>query len=297
MTAGHTAKRCSESREAGEHRLQMLRPKKVVSSAASALVVLMAMVLTGCGTSGSGGPFADKDGPPRRHVDIASIPDATPRLEPKSKYGNPASYSVGGRRYYVLGSSVGYRKRGVASWYGTKFHGRRTASGERYDMFAMTAAHKTLPLPTYVRVTNLRNGRRVIVKVNDRGPFHNNRLIDLSYAAAYKLGIVGHGTGLVEVDAIDPRARRPVLVDAASVDEQINLYLQVGAFASQYNAERLRDRLLAAAIDGIRISQARPNQTTVYRVRVGPIGSVEDADRLAARIISLGMETPQVIID
>ena len=128
-----------------------------------------------------------------------------PKVESKSKYGNPKSYVVFGKRYYVKDSAKGYVEQGIASWYGTKFHGRRTSSGETYDMYAMTAAHKTLPLPTYARVTNLENGRSVMVKVNDRGPFHQNRIIDLSYSAATRLGIVKTGTGRVEVEAIDPR--------------------------------------------------------------------------------------------
>ncbi|NIA01422.1 MAG: septal ring lytic transglycosylase RlpA family protein, partial [Planctomycetia bacterium] len=145
-----------------------------------------------------------QDSAPYRAIDVSAVKDAIPRVEPKSRYGNPASYVVLGKRYTTLASSKGYKKRGIASWYGTKFHGHRTSSGESYDMYEMSAAHKTLPLPTYARVSNLRNGRSVIVKINDRGPFHENRVIDLSYAAASRLGILGKGTGLVEVEAIDP---------------------------------------------------------------------------------------------
>jgi rare lipoprotein A len=136
--------------------------------------------------------------------DLSNIPDAVPQVEPKSPYGNPESYVVFGRRYHTLDSSKGYVARGLASWYGPKFDGRRTSSGEPYDMYAMTAAHKTLPLPTYARVTNMENGRSAIVKVNDRGPFYGDRIIDLSYAAASKLGVVDNGTAMVEVRAINP---------------------------------------------------------------------------------------------
>jgi rare lipoprotein A len=137
--------------------------------------------------------------------DPSGIPDAVPKVEPKSKYGNPESYVVFGKRYHTKSSSNGYVERGVASWYGPDFHGRKTSSGERYDMYAMTAAHKTLPLPTYARVTNVKNGRSAVVKINDRGPFHGDRIIDLSYSAARKLGVVAKGTAMVEVKAIDPR--------------------------------------------------------------------------------------------
>lgn len=144
-----------------------------------------------------------QDDAPPDPIDVSKIPNAVPRNEPLSRYGNMPSYVVFGKRYYTMPSSKGYKERGIASWYGTKFHGKRTSSGEPYDLYAMTAAHKSLPLPSYVEVTNLRNKRSVIVKVNDRGPFHADRIIDLSYTAAAKLDILGYGTGLVEVRAID----------------------------------------------------------------------------------------------
>jgi rare lipoprotein A len=139
------------------------------------------------------------------------VPDAVPRIEPHARNGNPPFYSVFGKRYYVLSSSVGYRERGVASWYGPGFHKVRTSMGEPYDMYGMTAAHKTLPLPAYVRVTNLQNGRSVVVRVNDRGPFVGNRIIDLSYSAAAKLDMLRNGTAMVEVRALDASAPPPVI--------------------------------------------------------------------------------------
>nr|VFJ58219.1 MAG: rare lipoprotein A [Candidatus Kentron sp. FM]VFJ62986.1 MAG: rare lipoprotein A [Candidatus Kentron sp. FM]VFK19661.1 MAG: rare lipoprotein A [Candidatus Kentron sp. FM] len=162
-------------------------------------------LLAGCGF------LSDQDGPPLfSRLDPDNIPDAVPRSDPKSPYGNPPSYAVYGQRYYVMESSLGYVKRGIASWYGRKFHGRRTSSGETYDMFAMTAAHRSLPLPTYVRVINLENGRQAIVRVNDRGPFHPDRIIDLSYAAAVKLHIAQRGTARVEIRAIDPTGPKEI---------------------------------------------------------------------------------------
>ena len=162
------------------------------------IILLFVMLLSSCGH------VAHKDGPPNFYVDETKIPNAVPKPEPLAKYGNMSSYRVFGKRYYTLKSSKNYEAVGVASWYGTLFHARRTSSGEPYNMLAMTAAHKTLPLPTYVEVTNLKNQRKIIVKVNDRGPFESNRLIDLSYVAAKKLGMLGHGTTKVKIKAIDP---------------------------------------------------------------------------------------------
>jgi rare lipoprotein A len=146
------------------------------------------------------------DGPPEDDLDVSHIPNATPQLEAVSRYGNPAHYEVFGQKYKTMQHSLGYEAEGTASWYGRKFHGKRTSCGEPYDMYAMTAAHKSLPLPTYARVTNVKNGKEVIVKINDRGPFVKDRLIDLSYAAAKKLGIHATGTGKVKIEAIDPVA-------------------------------------------------------------------------------------------
>ncbi len=146
------------------------------------------------------------DGPPESEFDVTHIPNATPRIEPLSRYGNPNKYEVFGKHYYTLPHSDGYSAEGTASWYGRKFHGQRTSSGEKFDMYGMTAAHRSLPLPTYAKIENLHNGKEVIVKINDRGPFVKNRLIDLSYAAAKKLGIHSSGTGKVRITAIDPVA-------------------------------------------------------------------------------------------
>jgi rare lipoprotein A len=149
--------------------------------------------------------------PPR---DLASIPDAVPRVEPRSRSGNPASYVVFGQRYHVQSSAAGHVERGTASWYGPGFHAARTSSGEPYDMYAMTAAHKTLPIPAYARVTNLRNGRSVVVRINDRGPFVGNRIIDLSYTAAWKLDMLRTGTAPVEVRVLSPGADVPGVLQA-----------------------------------------------------------------------------------
>lgn len=187
-----------------------------------------------------------QDGHPN-HLDIPdlhAIKDPVPIYEPLSNYGNMSKYKVFNKTYKVLKSSNGFKQRGYASWYGTKFHGFRTSSGETYDMYAMTAAHKTLPLPTYARVTNLSNKRSVIVKINDRGPFHGDRIIDLSYVAASKLGIIGHGVAQVEVAAITPdsyiaKTNQGNIKPTANSKSNI----QLGAFKQQENAKNLADRL------------------------------------------------------
>jgi len=174
------------------HHFQYLISKSIFQS----VIILTLALLAGCSSE----PLID--GIPAH---IARIPDAVPKVEPLAKSGNAPSYVVRGQQYHVKSNSHGYIERGLASWYGEPFHGRKTSSGEIYDMNGMSAAHKTLPLPTYARVTNLANKRSIVIRINDRGPFHESRLIDLSYTAAVKLGVDKKGTALVEVRAIDPR--------------------------------------------------------------------------------------------
>ncbi len=283
------------------------------SSLRLALLALLSLLLGACGSSGGkvGGVFESRDGAPSERVDVANIPNAVPKVEPRARYGNPKSYEVFGKRYYVMKSAKGYKERGIASWYGTKFHGRRTSSGEPYDLHGMTAAHKSLPLPTYVRVTHLKNGRSVIVKVNDRGPFHGNRIIDLSHTAAVKLGIKATGTGFVEVEAIDPTtwgrssapqpAARPAPppreVTNVPVDPPGRFYLQVGAFSSRGNAERLARRLEGAGLGTTRVSEVRLANGPIYRVRIGPLASAAEAERIADLAIGQGIANPRVVSD
>lgn len=264
------------------------------------VVLLLGSLISGCSTS----RYSERyDSAPARDVDPASLQDAVPRHEARSRYGNPKSYTVRGKRYHVMTSSRGYVERGIASWYGKKFHGHRTSSGEPFDMYAMTAAHKSLPLPSYVSVTNLNNGRRVVVRVNDRGPFHANRIIDLSYAAARKLGIAGHGTAPVEVRAIDtrrpgPRAghrHKPAPGPATGV-AAYRLFLQVGAFASRDNAEQLQAQL-QRRYQALSIHSGYSPERHLYRVRIGPLGSVEEADQLATALSRDGYAEPHIVID
>jgi rare lipoprotein A len=283
------------------------------------LLIPMLMLLSACGTLTRPGGYYEDDGPEASPpADIANIPDAVPKAEPRSASGNKP-YSVYGVTYTPLADTSGYRERGVASWYGKKFHGRRTSSGEPYDMYAMTAAHKTLPLPSYVRVRNLQNDRSVVVRVNDRGPFLHNRLIDLSYAAAARLGILGTGTGVVEVEAVGPDepATQVVktyplqLIPPAAAAEEISaapapavspkLYLQVGAFTQRDNAVSLRDRLEREALRPIFVQSSQANggadAAPVYRVRIGPLASVEEGDRLTQRVVQLGISDARIVVE
>jgi rare lipoprotein A len=242
--------------------------------------------------------------------DLASIPDAQPRIEPRSRYGNPPSYVVFGNRYALLPTADGYVERGTASWYGPGFHAERTSSGEPYDMYAMTAAHKTLPIPVYAEVTNLRNGRRVVVRINDRGPFVGDRLIDLSYTAASKLDMLREGTAPVEVrvlaagvptmpaaaatiaGATPPAAATPPAVatpPAAAAPPTITNWLQLGSFAQRDNAERLLARLAAAGIGNARIDQRRDAGGERFRVRLGPISNAMELDDYSERLRLLGI--------
>lgn len=270
-----------------------------------ALLGFLLALAAGCGTLPSRPIPEPVDGPPDRHIDVSLLRDAVPQVEPRSRYGNPDSYVVFDRRYEVMPGSDGYVERGIASWYGSKFHGRRTSSGEPFDMYAMTAAHTRLPLPTYAEVTNLANGRKIVVKINDRGPFKHNRLIDLSYAAALKLGITEQGTGLVEVRAIDPQTwGRETPRDVPAVMASVNagagavtpaLYLQAGAFSLLENAQRLRSRIEGTAATDIRIVPA-DGANPLHRVRIGPLNDVSEADRISRELLAQGVDT-HVVLD
>ena len=339
---------------------------------ASALgsLVILALVAGGCATKSP-----TTAGVERSAIDPDSVPDAVPRVEPYSRYGNPPSYEVFGKRYSVLPSSKGFVQTGIASWYGEDFHGKRASNGETYDMYAMTAAHKELPLPTYARVTNLDNGRSIVVRITDRGPFVGDRVIDLSWVAAAKLRLATKGTGLVEVRAIDPldpnplppaefdsgtrfaavvpptarpagvasradtgkpaggkpatgRAEpaltvvavrpnsvpataKPAAAQAAArtpapaartaanalASASPKVFIQVAAFASRDSADRLRTKVSKDLGRAAHVHASETNGRALHRVRVGPLGSVGEADLLVAKLESLGLNQARVVTD
>lgn len=306
-----------------------------------ALLLLAGLLalLAGCSgtrsTSGSGAvdgyPRLDKDGAPWWNVDVSRIPDAVPTPYYGPVKANP--YTVLGKTYYPMASARGYSAVGTASWYGTKFHGQATANGEKYDLYGMTAAHKTLPLPCYVRVTNLDNKRSVILRVNDRGPFYSDRIIDLSFAAAKKLGYAEYGTARVKVEGIDPVqwraangqptevplaaapvAQRPVenyapppqqhaapvvpmdVTPAATRPVPVDadgLYLQVGAFANPDAAELLKDKLIGMVGTPVFVSSVVQNQQVLHRVRLGPIASTDEAEQLEQSLRQARLGNPR----
>ncbi len=270
----------------------------------TALAVLLAAALLGAcaGTPRHKAPAAQPaEVPPPAGAapgvppNVAAIPDAVPRFELRSKHGNPPFYDVQGKRYFVLATADGYVERGVASWYGPTFHGVSTSMGEPYDMYGMSAAHKTLPLPAYARVTNLKNGRSCVVRINDRGPFVANRIIDLSYSAAAKLDMLREGTTLVEVRAITPAAPDTLTRSAESPPPE--LWMQAGAFAEAANAQRLSARLRSAGLPGVSVLSPIAGEQHLYRVRVGPVASVAQFDELSERLRALGVPSARLAPD
>ena len=244
-------------------------------------VCLPALLLfQACSSSGPAGGDAyqatrysqAEDAAPMRHIGPDDVSDAIPRADPILAVGNRSPYTVNGRTYEILDDYHNYRERGTASWYGSKFHGHETSNGEIFDLYAASAAHKTLPIPTYARVTNLANGRSVVVRVNDRGPFHSDRLIDLSYAAAVKLGYMEQGTAPVEV----------AVLNIAGVDDRRGTtggeyrYLQLGAYGTEASARRLLAELQAFVQPPVCISQVESGGRTLYRVRVGPVANADE---------------------
>lgn len=254
-----------------------------------------------------------KDAFPDTPPDVSQVPDAEPVAEPRSKYGNKSPYTVLGKHYRVLPTARGYQVTGQASWYGKKFHGLRTSSGEKYDMYKMTAAHRSLPLPSYARVTNLANARSVVVKVNDRGPFHAERVMDLSYAAAARLDMLKTGTARVRIEAIDPAEYRAAqqeqdarpsaqaaaaapatAVAAEAAAAPARFFVQVGAFSEPANASGLQAKVIELVHAPVTI--ARDGEPTpVNRVQVGPFTTREDAEKISQAIRDNNLGTPIVV--
>jgi len=295
------------------------------------ILMAVAITLAACGSApkkaedtpkGPGPKYYSDDGPPTSVPDnLASLPDAVPIDEPFHKFAN-RPYVVFGRSYVPAVNKDAYRERGIASWYGKKFHGLKTSSGEIYDMFAMTAAHKTLPIPSYAKVTNVRTGASVVVRINDRGPFHGDRIIDLSYAAASRIGVASAGSGLVDVERVfagqvavasaPPAAAAPMTTPLAptptitaiatttiasppittpTIETPVvsadagSVYLQLGAFSAAENAELFRTRMqgeLAWNREPIDIAQ----RDGLHRVRLGPYRNRDEALAIAEKVRS-----------
>lgn len=288
---------------------------------AGLILLLFVMILAGCSSrptpqlpatqpaDSSGRYSMTHDKAPERPPDVSKVPDAVPRHEPYSRGGNRSPYEVFGQTYTVMPSAEGYKEAGIASWYGLKFHGHLTSNGEVYDMYEMTAAHKSLPLPSYVRVTNLDNGQSVVVRVNDRGPFHQDRLIDLSYAAAYRLDILQRGTGRVQVEAITPSPSGQMLASSAS-STQVHTqsasmrasndrrYLQIGAFSSETAARNVQRQVMPFVADfGVGIYTASPSGSPIYRVKIGPLNVGEPLDALIAKLAGAGFNSPHLVAE
>ena len=262
----------------------LARSANFVTQSQRLAILLMALALGACGLT----PEMEKDGAGKR-INTTLIPNATPKSEPITNAGNKSPYEVFGKTYWVLPSSNGYKETGIASWYGTKFHGRLTSNGEIYNMYGMTAAHKTLPIPCYARVTNVENGSSVVVRINDRGPFHGARLIDLSYVAAMKLGYADKGTANVLIEVIDTEvhpqtlANPPLIVQAArkapitlspvtipnrpAATAVAGNYLQVGAFSDMALVHEMQEKIRGLTSKPIVVR----NQNNLFKLWIGPI--------------------------
>ena len=265
------------------------------------ICLIASITLSSCGLFHSDKTV--KDSAPTYQVNPDEILDATPRVDKVTRAGNKNPYTVLGKTYHLLPTSEGYKEKGVASWYGKKFHGRPTANGEPYNLYGMTAAHKTLPIPAYVKVTNLNNNRTAVVRVNDRGPFHSDRIIDLSYAAAVKLGFAEHGTAPVFVEVITPKkivspAAKPIQSFESNISETAaseRYFLQVGAFKNLASANNLRADLVSKTGRGVLV---KPNeQQDIYRVQLGPLTSLSQVEQVSQELKALNIEQPRLITE
>ena len=268
-----------------------------------ACISLLAALLAGCGQS-AGRYSIERDRAPAGGVDPASVPIVVPRPVVRTAAGNRSPYTVFGRTYHVLSTERGYSARGLASWYGEKFHGHKTANGEIYNMYHASAAHTALPIPSFLRVTNLENNRSLVVRVNDRGPFFPDRIIDLSYAAAVKLGFADRGTARVQLDAIIPgEDARPAPSREARVLSAANspvekLYLQIGAFSNPLAARETARKARAHTANPVFVtSGSASGGAPLHRVRIGPVGGIGEARELSRRLVAAGLGTPYTVAE
>ena len=250
----------------------------------------------------------EQDRAPSGHLDIASIPEVVPEPFARTLAGNRSPYTVLGKTYHVMVTADGYNERGIASWYGEKFHGHKTSNGEVFDMYKVSAAHKSLPIPSFLRVTNLDNNRSLVVRVNDRGPFHGDRIVDLSYAAALKLGYADRGTARVQLEAIIPDG---VVVDRAAGNNNNTLsqqtlrvastgdkYIQVGAFADINSAREMSDKLRAMTNRPVFIrSLDSTNSGVLHRVRIGPVNDTSEIRRITQSVVAANLGSPYTVTE
>lgn len=268
------------------------------------LASLFLLLVSGCSStdssSGSGRYAMSSDAPPddERVLDPDNIPDAVPIFEPRTSAGNKSPYTVLGETYEVMPESTGYTRVGKASWYGKKFHGYKTSNGETYDMYKMSAAHRTLPIPSYVRVTNLANGRSGIVRVNDRGPFHSERIMDLSYAAAVKLDMVRSGTAQIRIEAVQPSTNAYAANEASKAEvpqkkpvADGSTYLQAGAFRNQDSAMALREKLADLTGRPVNVDSLQG----FFKVRIGPLADPNEVRNITDLLVQNNFAKPQVV--
>ena len=256
-------------------------------------LLLLFLVLNTCSKTQIS--IEEKDGGPTEDIDLSHIANAVPKAEDWARYGNHSPYYVLGGTYHVMDSNQNFEQEGIASWYGTKFHGALTSTREAYDMYGMTAAHKTLPLPSYVQVTNLENQKQIIVKVNDRGPFVGDRIIDLSYAAAHKIDMHKQGTAKVHIKVLPPFLSKPTLQapqqNSRYVRNEYDFpkdktnYLQIGVFSIEETAKALQLSLVSHINNNILIINEQNTGTTLYKVRIGPIKNFDELESIQEVLI------------
>lgn len=255
------------------------RSLKIIDTISLLTIIMTMLLLGGCSSVSNMTSMVTSSKP----ANLTSTPDAVPKHEPLCKYGNMDSYKVLGKTYRPMKSAAGFRERGVASWYGPNFDGKPTSCMERYDMYKMSAAHKTLPLPSYVEVTNLDNNRKVVVRVNDRGPFHEGRIIDLSYTAALKLGIIKRGTAPVSIRVVPPG-------EESSTNTQDDIYLQLGLFSERKNASALQQKLTERITTPVEIRSVASGDKRLHQVVIEPRNNHFSIDTIRNQLRKIGIE-------
>lgn len=298
--------------------MQRLIINSVISTFALLLLASCSSVPTATTATNSRYSMQQDRAPTTGSLDLTSIPEVVPQAVTRTMAGNRSPYTVLGKTYYVLATEQGYSERGVASWYGEKFHGHKTSNGEVFDMYQASAAHKSLPIPSFLRVTNLDNNRSIVVRVNDRGPFHGERLVDLSYAAALKLGFVEQGTARVQLDAVvatgawqDSTVAQPIrpneepLVQrsssnspAATIGARGGKYIQVGAFAKLSTAREVSNQLRELTDRPVFIrSISSQDNGVLHRVRVGPVSDPGEIQRITQSVVAAKLGSPYTVTE